>query len=188
MQKLIVFNNVTADGYFTGANGDFSWAHDGAPDPEFNEFVAGNASGDGQLLFGRVTYELMASYWPTPLAHQNAPVVAEGMNRMPKAVFSRTMDQAAWNNTTLMKGDLVSEVRKLKQESDRGIAILGSGSLVAPLASAGLIDEFQMVINPIVIGAGRTMFDDLKEKLKLKLIKTRTFKSGKIYACYEPAK
>jgi dihydrofolate reductase len=81
MRKLIVFNNVTLDGYFTGANGDISWAH-GNDDPEFNAFVAGNASGGGQLLLGRITYELMAGYWPTPTAIRNAPLVAEGMNSM----------------------------------------------------------------------------------------------------------
>ena len=101
MRKLIVFNNVTLDGYFTGADGDMSWAYSGSDDPEFNAFVAGNASGGGQLLLGRITYDLMAGYWPTPIAIKNAPVVAEGMNSMRKVVFSRTLDKAQWNNTRL---------------------------------------------------------------------------------------
>ncbi len=93
MRKLIAFNHVTLDGYFVGPNGDFRWAHAGNDDPEYSKFVAENASGGGQLLFGRVTYELMASYWPTPVAEQHDPAVAKGMNSMSKVVFSRTLDE-----------------------------------------------------------------------------------------------
>ncbi|HEU0047455.1 MAG TPA: dihydrofolate reductase family protein [Nitrososphaera sp.] len=187
MRKLIVFNHITLDGYFVDANHSMNWAKAGNDDPEYNAFVGENASGDGTLLFGRVTYELMIKYWPTPMAKQHNPVVAEGMNNMPKIVFSRTLDHASWNNTTVVKGDLVSEVRKMKQQSGNGMAILGSGSIVAQLAPAGLIDEYQVVINPIILGKGRTMFDGVKEQLNLKLTKTRSFKSGKLYVCYEPA-
>jgi dihydrofolate reductase len=141
MRKLIVFNHVTLDGYFTSANGDMSWAHTGNDDAEFNAFVADNASGGGKLLLGRITYELFSNYWPTPIAIKNYPIVAKGMNNMQKVVFSRTLDKAAWNNTKLLKGDIVSEVRKLKNEPGNGIAILGSGTLVSQLAPAGLIDE-----------------------------------------------
>src|SRR3989304_3988652 len=96
MSKLIVFNSVTVDGYFTDKNGDMSWAH--KDDPEWNAFVAGNAKGEGILLFGRVTYELMVSFWPTPMAMELMPDVAKGMNNLPKVVFSRTLDQATWQN------------------------------------------------------------------------------------------
>src|SRR5215470_13141804 len=147
MRKLIVFNNVTLDGYFTGVNGEFSWAHSGNDDAEYKAFIAGNASGGGQLLFGRITYELMAGYWPTPVADQHNPAVAKGMNSMPKAVFSRTLERASWNNTTLVKGDLISEVRRMKQQPGPNMAILGSGSIVAQLAPEQLIDEFQVVID-----------------------------------------
>jgi len=92
MRKLIVFNHVTLDGYFAAVNGDFSWAHSGNDDPEYSAFVAENAKGEGELLFGRVTYELMASYWPTALADQHDPVIAARMNGMPKVVFSKTLD------------------------------------------------------------------------------------------------
>ena len=186
MRKLVVFNNVTLDGYFAGINGDFSWAHSGNDDVEFNAFVAENASGGGQLLFGRITYELMASYWPTPNAIKNDPIVAEGMNSMPKVVFSRTLDKVSWSNTKLVKGDIASEVRKLKEEPGKGMAILGSGSIVSQLAPEGLIDEYQLLVNPVVLGTGRTMFDGIKEKLNLKLTKTRTFGNGKVFLCYEP--
>ena len=187
MRKLIVFNNVTLDGYFTGANGDISWAHSGNDDPEFNAFVAGNASGGGQLLLGRITYELMAGYWPTPTAIRNAPVVAEGMNSMPKVVFSRTLDKAQWNNTTIVTGDIASEIRLMKEKPGKGMAILGSGSIVSQLAQEGLIDEYQVVVNPVILGSGRTMFSGIKEKLNLKLTKTRAFGNGKVFLSYELA-
>jgi dihydrofolate reductase len=186
MRKLIVFNNVSLDGYFAGENGDISWAHSGNDDAEWNAFVAENASGGGQLLFGRITYELMAGYWPTPQAIKNDPVVAEGMNSMPKVVFSRTLEKASWNNTKLVKSDIASEIRKMKKEPGEGMAILGSGSIVSQLAQEGLIDEFRIVVNPVVLGKGKTMFDGISEKLNLKLTKSRTFSNGKVLLCYEP--
>src|SRR5512135_2853572 len=112
MQRVIAFEQVSLDGFFVDARGDMSWAH--KQDPEWKEFAAGNASGGGTLLFGRVTYEMMARFWPTPAAMQSAPVVARAMNEMPKVVFSRTLKNVSWENTTLVKGDLAAEVRKLK--------------------------------------------------------------------------
>jgi dihydrofolate reductase len=184
MRKLAVFNNVTLDGYFTDANGDMSWAHSGARDAEFDTFVAGNARGGGELVFGRVTYEMMAGYWPTPAASANDPVVAERMNSLPKVAFSRTLGEASWSNTRLVKGDLGAEVRKLKSEPGPGMVILGSGSIVAQLSEERLIDEYQFVVNPIVLGRGRTMFDGLSERLALKLASSRTFGGGKVFLSY----
>jgi len=186
MRKLVVFNHVSLDGYFVDGNGDMSWAKADHQDAEWNAFVTENASGGGALVFGRITYELMASFWPTPFAIENMPAVAEGMNSMPKVVFSRTLDQASWNNTKLVKGDLAAEIRKLKQEPGPDMAILGSGSIVSQLAREGLIDEYQIVVNPVVLGAGRTMFEGVKEKLSLKLTRTRAFGNGNVLLCYEP--
>ena len=185
MRSLIVFNHVSLDGYFVDKKGDMRWAH--KQDPEWNQFVAGNARGGGVLLFGRVTYEMMASYWPTPMAAQNSPAVAERMNNLQKVVFSRTLEKASWNNTKLVKGDLATEVRKMKQDSSEGLVIMGSGTIVSQLAQEGLIDEFQIVVCPIVIGSGRTLFEGVTEKLNLKLTKSRTFGNGNVYTCYEPA-
>lgn len=186
MQKLTVFNHVSLDGYFVDAGGGMSWAHAGMLDPEWNAFVAENATGDGTLVFGRVTYDLMVSYWPTPMAKQNDAHIADRMNRVPKIVFSKTMEHASWNNTKLVKGDLASEVRRLKQEAASGMVIFGSGSIVSQLAQAGLIDAYQFVVNPIILGKGRTMFDGVKDKLNLKLTKTRAFGNGNVFVCYEP--
>jgi dihydrofolate reductase len=186
MRELVAFINVTLDGYFAGPNGDLSWAHEGNQDAEWNAFVADNAKSGGQLLLGRVTYELMASYWPTPQALEHDPVVAEGMNNLPKVVFSRTLDKASWKNTKLVKGDMAAEVRKLKQEPGEGMAILGSGSVVSQLAQAGLIDEYQLMVNPVALGEGKTLFAGIKEKLTLKPTRTRTFGNGNVLLCYEP--
>jgi dihydrofolate reductase len=116
MSKLLVFNQVSLDGYFVDAHGDMSWAH--KQDPEWTTFASENASGGGQLLFGRVTYEMMQSFWPTPQALKAAPIVAERMNSLPKVVFSKTLTQATWHNTRLIKGDIAAEVRKLKKNPD----------------------------------------------------------------------
>jgi dihydrofolate reductase len=184
MTKLGVFNNVTLDGYFVDRNGDMGWAH--KDDEEWNTFVADNASGSGALVFGRITYELMASYWPTPIALQNSPVVAKGMNDMPKIVFSRTLEKASWSNTKLVKGDMLAEIRKMKKEPGPDMVILGSGSIVSQLAKENLIDEYQIALAPIILGNGRTLFEGVKGKLNLKLTKSRTFRNGSVFLCYEP--
>jgi dihydrofolate reductase len=186
MRKLTVFNSVTLDGYFCGANGDISWAHSN-DDAEWNAFTAENAKGDAVLVFGRKTYDMMKSYWPTPEARKNNPEVAEGMNKLPKIVFSRTLDEASWNNTRLIKEDPAAGMRKLKQESGADMVIMGSGSIVSQLARAGLIDEYQIVLVPVVLGQGRTMFESVKEKIPLKRTKTRPFRNGSIVSSYEPA-
>jgi dihydrofolate reductase len=186
MRRLVAFNQVSLDGYFAGVDGDISWARKDGKDAEWNAFVASNASGGGVLLFGRITYELMASYWPTPLAAEHDPVVAAQMNRLPKVVFSRTLQEAAWSNTKLVDGALVPEVRRLKNEPGEDMAILGSGSIISQLAPVGLIDEYQIVVNPVVLGQGRTMFDGIAEKLPFKLAKTRAFENGNVLLCYQP--
>src|SRR5512143_2629713 len=107
----------------------------------------------------------------TPLAIKNDPIVAERMNNLPKVVFSRTMDNPSWNKTKLVKGDLASEIRKMKNEPGPDMVVFGSGSIISQLALEGLIDEYQVVVNPIVLGKGRTMFDGVQKKLALKLTK-----------------
>jgi dihydrofolate reductase len=183
MGKLSVFNLVTLDGYFTGQEGDISWHR---VDAEFQEYAEEKSNSGNTLLFGRVTYELMAGYWPTSEAIKNDPIVAQGMNRSGKIVFSRTLNKADWVNTRLVKDDMLGKVRKLKQQSKRDLTILGSGSIVAQLAQARLIDEYQVLLNPVVLGKGRTMFEGVKDKFILSLTKTRTFANGNILLYYEP--
>ena len=180
MSKLVVFNHVTMDGYFTDAKSDMSFAHRQEQDPEWESFVTSNAGGGGVVVFGRITYELMASYWPTPMAAQQMPVVAERMNNLPKVVFSRTLDRVSWQNTQLLKGDLLSEIRRLKQAPGPG--------LIAQLAPHGVIDEYHVIVNPVILGSGRTMFEGVKDSLQLKLTSNRTFKNGNVLLSYEPLK
>jgi dihydrofolate reductase len=184
MRKLVVFNGVSVDGYFTDPKGDMSWAHHN--DPEWNAFVAGNAQGESVMVFGRITYQMMASYWPTPAALQSNRVVAERMNSAQKVVFSRTLDTTTWNNTKLVKSDLPGEIRKMKQQDGEGMIIFGSGTVVSQLAQEGLIDEYQFVVSPIVLGKGRTMFEGVTKRLNLKRTKVRAFENGSIFVCYEP--
>ncbi len=185
MQKLLAFMNISLDGYYVDAHGDMNWAHQ--QDAEWNEFANENASKGGQLIFGRVTYEMMANWWPSPMAHQMMPTVAEGMNKMSKVVFSRTLSEAPWQNTELIKGDLKTEVRRLKEAEGPGMAILGSGSIVTQLANAGLIDEFQIVICPVALGAGRSLFGGLSKPLDLERTSSRTFQNGNVVINYVPA-
>jgi len=186
MRKLSVFNQISIDGYFRTPDGDSAWMHQQDDDAEFNEFTASNARGGGALLFGRTTYEMMASFWPTPAAAEQFPVVAKQMNSLPKVVFSRTLTKALWNNTRLVKGDPVAEVRRMKSEPGEQIVIMGSGTIVSQLAQAGLIDEYQFVVIPVVLGEGRTMFEGSNKMLNLKLTKSRTFRNGKAFLVYEP--
>ncbi|MEO8911250.1 MAG: dihydrofolate reductase family protein [Gemmatimonadaceae bacterium] len=186
MQKLIVFNSVTLDGYFTGPNGDLSWAH-AKPDPEWDKFVAGNAKGGGTLLFGRVTYDMMVAFWPTPNAAKAFPDVAKGMNEAQKVVFSRTLDNSPWKNTRIVKDGMVAEVRKMKTAPGKGLTILGSGKIVSQLAGESLIDEYQLVVTPVALGNGRTMFDGMKNKLGLKRTSAREFGNGNTFLTYIPA-
>jgi dihydrofolate reductase len=184
MRRLVVFNQVSLDGYFCDVHGDMSWAH--KQDAEWGAFSEENASGGGQLLFGRITYEMMASWWPTPRAAATYPVVAERMNNLSKVVFSKTLHDASWSNTTLLNGDLPTQVRQLKSEPGPNLVIMGSGSIVSQLAGEGLIDEYQVVVNPVVLGAGRTMFDEGKHRLMLQRTTVRTFDNGNVFLCYEP--
>ena len=183
MGKLSIFNFITIDGYFEGPNRDISWHRHGA---EENGYAAEMLKYGATLLFGRVTYELMAGYWPTPLAHKNDPIVAEGMNKADKIVFSRTLKKAEWNNTKLMKDDIVEEIKIMKQSAVNHLVVLGSGSIVTQFAEQDLIDEYQFMVDPVVLGDGTPIFKGMKQKLDLKLTSTRTFKSGVVLLCYRP--
>jgi dihydrofolate reductase len=186
MRNLLVFNQVSLDGYIADDTGDMSWAHQ--EDAEWNDWVASNASGGGELLFGRVTYEQMESFWPSAVALAAMPVVAERMNNLPKVVFSRTLAKASWNNTRLVKGAIAAAVKQLKREPGQDMVLMGSASIVSQLSAHGLIDAYQVVINPIVLGRGKSMFTGVEEKFHLKLTQTRTFKNGNVVLSYERAR
>lgn len=184
MRKLAMFNTISLDGYFTGPNNDMSFAHEGGTDQESQAFVENNAKQGGTLVFGRVTYEMMASYWPTAEAKAAWPEVAEGMNRMEKIVFSRRIKTAAWEHSRVVSADPATEMRKLKDASGEDMVILGSGTIVAALAEAGLIDEYQFMVQPTFLGAGRTLFEGVESRPKLRLVESRSFKNGKVFLRY----
>jgi dihydrofolate reductase len=185
MPRLTAFANISLDGYFAAADGDISWFK--SDDPDWKAYTEENARGGGRLLFGRVTYELMASYWPTSIARQNDPALTERMNCLQKVVFSRTLDQVSWNNTRLVNDDLAGEVRKMKQDRGEDMVILGSGSVVSQLTQEGLIDEYQFVLHPVILGRGEAIFDGIREGRSLTLTGTRTFGNGSVLLCYESA-
>lgn len=186
MPRLSVFESVSLDGYFADAHGDMGWAHEVPQDDEFDAFTAGNARGGGTLVFGRVTYHMMAGFWTSPAAHAASPVVAERMNAMAKLVFSRTLTAAPWRNTTLVAADPVAEIRRRKRLPGDDMTILGSGSIVAPLAAAGLVDQIQLVVVPIALGGGRTPFAGATERLSFRLTDSRAFRNGNVVLTYAP--
>jgi dihydrofolate reductase len=185
MRKVLVFNNVSLDGYIADEKGDMSWAH--KQDPEWLAFTSDNAKGQAEMLFGRVTYEMMAGWWPTPQAGQSMPDVARAMNEAPKVVFSRTLGEATWQNTRLVRGDPAAEVRRMKAQPGPGMLVMGSGTIVSQLTDAGLVDEYQLVLHGVALGRGKRMFD-IREKTPLALTKTRVFKNGNVVLWYERAR
>lgn len=173
---------VSLDGFFEGENHDLSWHN---VDSEFNEFAINQLNGVDTILFGRRTYEMMASFWPSEAAKKNDPIVAGKMNQTSKIVFSKTLEKADWENTKLVKDNIEEEVAKLKKQPGKDIAVFGSSDLSVSLLEMGLLDELRIMINPVVIGKGKTLFQGIKNKLNLRLLKTRNFKSGNVLLFYQ---
>ena len=187
MRKLSMFNTISLDGYFTDSNNDMSFAHGAQNDSEWNDYVSGNASGNGVLLFGRVTYQMMASFWPSEAARQSMPSVADGMTRSQKIVFSKTLAEPGWQNVRVIKDDIIGEMRNLKQSEGPDMVILGSGTIVSQFTQAGLIDSYQFIVCPVALGAGRSVFDGTTRRPRFTLGSTRAFKNGNVLLSYESA-
>jgi dihydrofolate reductase len=181
MRKLIFQMMVSLDGYFEGTNGDISWHN---VDDEFNEYAVGLLNRVDTLIFGRKTYEVMAAWWPTEQAVTGDPVVAERMNSLEKIVFSTTLARAEWQNTRSFRGHPGEVMQALKKGNGGDLAIFGSSVLAAPLAEQGLIDEFRIIVKPVILGAGRSLFASVSGRLRLKLLKTKTFRSGNVLLIY----
>jgi len=185
MRKIIFQMMVSIDGSFEGQNKELDWHN---VDEEFNEYAINFLKHVDVLLFGRVTYELMANYWPTKQAITDDPVVAEKMNSLHKIVFSKTLKKTDWNNTRLVNDSIDEEISSLKHKKGKNIAIFGSSNLGIILVQHNLIDEYRIFVNPIVLGHGKSLFEGIDDRLKLKLIKTKIFKSGNVLLYYEPRK
>lgn len=185
MRKLVLFNLMTLDGYFEGVDADISWHN---VDEEFNEFAIAQLKTADALLFGRKTYELMAGYWPTAEAINDNQIVADLMNRFDKIVFSKSLEEATWNNTRLVPEDLFDEVKKLKSAPGKDLFIFGSADLSSTLIDHHLIDEFRVMINPLILGNGTPLFKNIDEKINLQLLKTKVFGNGNVLLYYIPKK
>ncbi len=172
MSKLILFNMMTVDGLFEGPNKEIDWH---SVDHEFNEFAIEQLDSAGTLIFGRKTYEIMAGYWPTPDSIKDDPEVANRMNSIPKIVFSRTLENAPWNNTRLVKSVIKEQIETMKQQSDEDIFILGSANLASKFRELGLIDEYRIMVNPVILGKGNPLFLESESRENLKLFKSKTF-------------
>jgi dihydrofolate reductase len=184
MRKLIFQMLVSLDGYFEGPNQELDWH---MTDKEFDDYTIEITRSFDGILFGRVTYEMMASFWPSEAAMRDDPIVAKNMNSLPKYVFSKTLKKVDWNNSTLVKGDPIEAVKKLKEQPGRDLAIFGSSDLAVTLIPSGLIDEYRIFINPIVLGAGKPLFKGIHKRLNLKLMSSRVFHSGLVLLNYQQA-
>ena len=175
---------MTLNGFYKGANEDISW-HKGG-DEEKDAFAAEGSKSGSVLLFGRVTYEMMEKYWPTPMAKNEYPDVADGMNKSEKIVFSKTLKSTNWDRSRIVRDNPVDEVKRLKKENGNDMTVLGSGTIVTQLAENNLVDTYLLMIDPIVLGEGTPIFHGIKRQPPLKLTDTRTFKSGVVLLTYQP--
>lgn len=183
MRKISVSNLISLDGFYAGPNGEIDWFVNIA-DKDFEEYSINLINSVDTMLFGRVTYELMESYWPDAKPENDDPRIIEAMNNYPKIVISNTLNKVNWKNSTLIKGDAVDAVANLKQKPGKDIVIYGSGSIVAALAEKNMIDDYRIFIYPVILGNGKRMFRNYESRLTLKLTDTKKFKSGLVLLHY----
>jgi dihydrofolate reductase len=184
MRKVIVFNNVSVDGYYAGPNGSIDWfIHDPQVDQASHEMMNPDT-----ILFGRLTYQMFESYWPGVAINPHVPAgarkMADELKQMTKVVFSTSLTDVSWENSKLVHRNLMEEVRTLKEGSGADITIFGSGTIVQQLANEGLIDEYLLVLTPVVVGGGKPLFKD-SNRGNLELLETRSFQSGIVLLHYK---
>ena len=185
MRKLIASTFVTLDGFVVGPNEDMSWVLNNFND-EMAKYAGDLMNAMDTIVLGRVTYEVMAKVWPAA-TEETAPG-ADKMNTTPKIVFSKTLDKAewgTWQNARVVKNHVAEEIAKLKQQPGKDIVIYGSANLVQGLTQLGLIDEYQLLVHPIVLGGGKPLFKGIVEPINLKLLRTETFTNGVVVLYYE---
>ncbi len=183
MRKVIVSNLVTLDGFFEGPNGELDWF---VVDDDFFDYVKEMFKTVDTMLFGRKTYEMMAAYWPS--AEDNDATITHLMNKLPKIVFSKTLNNASWNNSRIVKENIAEEIHEMKKLPGKDLVIFGSSEIISFLKKEGLIDEYRIILNPVILGEGNPMFKNLEDKKNLILFKTRNLKSGVIILYYHPVK
>ena len=185
MRKLTAYNFITMNGFFKGPNEDISWHQHREEQAKYSEE---SLAADNILLFGRKTYEMMASFWPTPLAAEMFPKVAEGMNRAEKIVFSNSLSNASWAGARIVGGDIVRYVRTLRASPGKDMTILGSGSIISLFTEQGLVDGYQFMIDPVALPEGVPVFHGIKRKITLQLTNSKVFSNGIVLLEYQPVK
>jgi dihydrofolate reductase len=180
MRRVIVSNVASLDGFFETPDKKLDWV---VTDAEFFDYAKGMLRGADTLLFGRATYEHMAKHWPTAPADD----IADKMNSLPKLVFSRTLLKVEWNNSRLAEKNPQEEVSKLREQPGKDMVVLGSATVASSLLQAGLVDEYRVILQPVLIGRGNPLFKDITEKVQLKLINAGTFGSGVVLLSYQRA-
>jgi dihydrofolate reductase len=183
MRTLASFLMTSLDGFHEGPNHELDWHN---VDDEFRDFALQQLNAADTLIFGRVTYEMMAGYWTTEAAAGGDPLVAAKMNGMPKLVVSRSLASADWSSTTLISGDLEDAMAELKPRDGGQLLVLGSARLTASLAESGLLDELRVMVNPVVLGRGSPLMHSLGSRLRLELLGSRIFGSGNVLLTYRP--
>lgn len=182
--RPVIFQIMTSlDGYFEGPKQELDWH---IVDEEFIHCTGELLMSADALLFGRVTYQIMADYWPTEEARSHYPLIADRMNNLEKYVFSPTLEKADWNNTIIIGENIGEAVTKLKRLPGKNMIIFGSSELVTALTKLGMIDEYRIIITPVVLGGGKSLLQGLNERLKLILVETRMFSSGIVLLRYHP--
>lgn len=183
MGKIIMWNLMTLDGYFEGTKKWDLDFHDIVWGEELEQLSIEQLKSLDMLLFGRTTYEGMASYWSTATGQ-----IADFMNNLPKMVFSKTLETAGWNNTKLVKEDAVQVVTQLRQQSGNDIFIFGSAKLSSALTEHGLFDEYRICVAPLLLGSGNLLFKPGSNRMKMTLLEARTLKTGGVILRYQPEK
>lgn len=187
MRKIVVFNLISLDGFFAGEDGNIDWH---MVDDEFNDFAVEHTKEFGAIIFGKTTYQLFEDFWPKALHDPKMSPedleVAKTIDDVEKIVFSKSLKEVTWKNSKLFHEIDPEEVKKWKAEEGKPIAIFGSGTIVQQFTKLGLIDEYRILVNPVILGKGKSMFAGV-EMQKLKLINTRTFGNGNVLLTYEPA-
>ena len=187
MRKLIVSEWVTVDGVFD-ADTMGQWFRPYDSDDR-QEWIKEGILASDTFLFGRITYEMLAGYWPTVKDRDNKEIeIADRLNGAPKYVVSSTLKTGKWNNSTIIKSNVVKQFAKLKQQPGQDILVFGSATLVQSVMESDLIDEYRLLVHPIIMGIGKRPFKDGLPTTKLQLVTTRTFSLGVTALCYQPAK
>lgn len=179
MRKLVLFMHISLDGFGADANRGLDWI---SYDSELQQYADGIVATVGSPVYGRVTYELMAGYWPkvleNPNASEHSKAHAQWVDKATKIVFSRTMKKADWNNTIVINDNIAEEINKLKQQAGKDLVIFGSPGLSHSFMELDLIDEYQLTLNPVLLGSGLPVYQNIKNKTNLKLVKSTPLKSG----------